>query len=58
MDTASRHGRIASSLDSVAQILGVEVDAIRRQAHNLAYKTGDIGARQFLEGKRRSSRIR
>ena len=53
MNAASRHGRAPSSLDSVARILEVEVGDIQRQAHNLAYRTQDPGARQFLEGKRR-----
>jgi len=53
MDRASSHGRVVSSLDSVARILDVDVGAIRRQAHNLAYRTQDIGARRFLEAKRR-----
>jgi hypothetical protein len=54
MAEASRHGRTVSSLDSVARILDVEATpAFVRQARNLAYKTGDIGARRFLDGKRR-----
>jgi hypothetical protein len=53
MNAASHKGRVVSSLDSVARLLEVDVDAIRRQAHNLAYWTQELGARRFLEGKRR-----
>jgi hypothetical protein len=54
MNQASRRRRVPSSLDSVARILDVELTPeFVRQARNLANKTQDIGARRFLDGKRR-----
>lgn len=57
MAVASRNGRAVSSLDTVARILGVDVTPqLERQARNLATKTGDEGARRFIEGRTRTRR--
>lgn len=54
IEKATHRGRAPSSLDSVARILDVDNDdRLRRQVHNLAYRSQDLGAQWFLEGKRR-----